>query len=342
RITMTGTVTGGTFKLKFDNETTANITWNATAAEVQAALEALPTVGTGNVAVTGGPGPGTPWDVEFTGALGTLDVPAISLASKALTGSGANVTFSTTTPGVLPVFNGWLSQNGNVWAYIGTHDQSTAGAVVNPVDRMVHPVDRGNQVEGYTTAGTDYPATQQLVDPSPPDPNSYLQWRGGCGRQPLSATSPKADPFGESSGEACADGSTDCSGHPWGSWGYEMNNGFGYSHTYLKTLPDGSSGLPDRVCVNFYDVHGGGNEGTSGFQKVNSASEITVDLANDTSIRTNSFNVNEGANCVTVAGSELTTVATDAQVGSAIHDTATLSGVPAGVGGTITFKAFKR
>ena len=38
----------------------------------------------------------------------------------------------------------------------------------NPIDQMVHPVDRGNQVEGYTVAGTDYPATQAFADPARP------------------------------------------------------------------------------------------------------------------------------------------------------------------------------
>jgi hypothetical protein len=118
---------------------------------------------------------------------------------------------------------------------------------------------------------------------------------------------------------------------------------FGYSHTYLKTLPSnvagGGSGLPDKVCVNFYDVHTGSNG-----SYIPKAGDITVDGNSDNSIQTNAFNVNntsEGGNCVTVKPVTITTAATSGTVGDLIHDTATLT-VPANAGGTITFKAYKR
>src|SRR5689334_9864595 len=66
-ITVTGTPTGGTFKLAALGQTTAAIAYNANAAAVQAALRALSRVGA--VTVTGGAGPGTPWVVTFTGKL---------------------------------------------------------------------------------------------------------------------------------------------------------------------------------------------------------------------------------------------------------------------------------
>lgn len=82
-VTVPGTVTGGTFQLKFEApkpqtvtnpQTTAAIPYNATAAQVQAALEALTNIGP-NVTVTlnasgnpgGGSAPGGPWTVEFNG-----------------------------------------------------------------------------------------------------------------------------------------------------------------------------------------------------------------------------------------------------------------------------------
>jgi hypothetical protein len=85
RIAIEGTPTGGTFTLSFSGSTTAPIPWNATAAQVTAALEALPTIGAGNVTASGGPLPGTPIDVTFIGALAGRDVAAI-------TGSGALLT----------------------------------------------------------------------------------------------------------------------------------------------------------------------------------------------------------------------------------------------------------
>jgi hypothetical protein len=72
KIIPSGTPTSGTFTLKFkvpdpspSEKETGAIAYNATAAEVQAALEALSNIGPGNVAVTGAAG--GPWTVEFKG-----------------------------------------------------------------------------------------------------------------------------------------------------------------------------------------------------------------------------------------------------------------------------------
>ena len=47
--------TGGTFTLTFNGQTTAPIAYNATAAQIQAALEALSNIAAGDILVTGGP-----------------------------------------------------------------------------------------------------------------------------------------------------------------------------------------------------------------------------------------------------------------------------------------------
>jgi len=62
------------------------IAGNAAASVVKSALEALDSVGAGNVAVTGGPGPGTPWVVAFQGDLAGIDVPAMTGSAVGLTG----------------------------------------------------------------------------------------------------------------------------------------------------------------------------------------------------------------------------------------------------------------
>jgi hypothetical protein len=105
-ITFGGTPTGGTFKLAFDGATTAAITWvnvNATlVANIDAALEALPTVGPGNVTTAVGTmtaGIGT-ITVTFVGALAKLAVPTITVAQNALTGTTPTVAVAATTPGV--------------------------------------------------------------------------------------------------------------------------------------------------------------------------------------------------------------------------------------------------
>jgi len=83
--TITGTPDGGTFTLTYGGQTTAGIAYNATAGAVQSALVALTSVGTGNVTVTGGPGPGTPYVITFGGVL-QQTVAALTASGAGLTG----------------------------------------------------------------------------------------------------------------------------------------------------------------------------------------------------------------------------------------------------------------
>jgi uncharacterized repeat protein (TIGR01451 family) len=233
-----------------------------------------------------------------------------------------------------PTEPGYTVSKGAISAGVGISSLRASGDNVNLVDRMVHPVDRGNQVEGYTVVGTDYPAGQQFVDPPPsgaPTAAQVAAWKAGCGREPLAATASKGtNP--ERTGKTCADGTATCANHPWGSWGYEKNGGQGYAHTYLKTA------LPDKVCVNFYDVHGGGNAGAANFQVPNGTKEITVDDNGDNSIETNSFDVTNGANCISVATTTTSTqihnaahqVVTTVEAGATVHDFVSVSGPATG------------
>src|SRR5690606_33822259 len=63
---------GGQFKLSFGGDTTGDLAYNATAAQVQTALRGLASIGSGNVTVTGGPGGSggsVPYGIFFEGAL---------------------------------------------------------------------------------------------------------------------------------------------------------------------------------------------------------------------------------------------------------------------------------
>lgn len=75
-ITLTGTGSGDTFALSFEGTTTSAIAYNATAATVKSALEALATIGTGNVDVAGNAG--GPYTVEFKGTFAKKDVPLMT------------------------------------------------------------------------------------------------------------------------------------------------------------------------------------------------------------------------------------------------------------------------
>jgi len=99
-ITISGTPTGGTFQLRFLGENTEAIKYNATAAEVQAALRALPSVG-GNVKCSGGPLPGTGVVVEFVEYFAKTLEPLIEVSTTTLTGGTTpKVEIAHTTPGV--------------------------------------------------------------------------------------------------------------------------------------------------------------------------------------------------------------------------------------------------
>ena len=97
-ITITGTPTGGTYTLIFDGEETGPLDFDFTNAEIDTALEALSNLAPGDVTVTGGPGPGTPYVVTFNSALG--DVPVMILGDNNLTGGASpTVNVTTGTPG---------------------------------------------------------------------------------------------------------------------------------------------------------------------------------------------------------------------------------------------------
>src|SRR5213595_1740882 len=249
-----------------------------------------------------------------------------------------------TEPG-FTVTKGTISAGVGVMALRGTTPRAGENAkaypdTYNTVDQMVHPVDRGNQVEGYTSgtfqsttagyssnAAGDFPFGQVFNDPATPGPTTanVMQWRGGCGRELLTSTGSNSNPFGEATALTCANGTTTCSGHPWGSWGYEkVTEGMrGYAHTYAQRRDI------SQVCVNFYDVHGGGKANATSFQVPNGTKEITVNGNGDNSIQTNAFNTNQGANCVNFPFIDHTTAVTDVIVGSKIHDQAFVGGAAA-------------
>lgn len=88
-VTITGTPDGGTFTLTFDSQTTSGIAYNASAGDVESALEALSSIEEGEVSVSGGPGPGTPYVVRFTEGLGKQDVDLLVADGGNLSGGSS-------------------------------------------------------------------------------------------------------------------------------------------------------------------------------------------------------------------------------------------------------------
>lgn len=97
-LTEPGSTSGGTFVVSFRNATTANIAYDAAAATVQAALEALYPIGAGNVTVTGSAG--GPYTVTFVGKFAGQDVELLGAPDGALTGGATDDII--VTPGVNP------------------------------------------------------------------------------------------------------------------------------------------------------------------------------------------------------------------------------------------------
>lgn len=106
-LTIGGTPTGGTFRLAFGGFVTAPITWSATnatlIANIDAALEALPSLGVGSVVTAAG---------TLTAGIGTITftfsgvnvqrraIATVTVAENSLTGSTPTLAIAETTPGV--------------------------------------------------------------------------------------------------------------------------------------------------------------------------------------------------------------------------------------------------
>lgn len=100
RISITGTPTGGTFKLKWNDHVTGTIAYDASGATVETALEALTNLETADVTDSGGPLPGTAIDITFGGAYSGKNVAQLEVADNSLTGgSDPQVVIETITQG---------------------------------------------------------------------------------------------------------------------------------------------------------------------------------------------------------------------------------------------------
>lgn len=108
-ISVTGSPTGGGINLSFEGETTPGqqgpkgttpaIALGATAATIDTALEALPSIGSGGVSVSGGPLGTSNVTVTFTGSLATKDVATLSVSNNFTGGTNPTVEVTETTKG---------------------------------------------------------------------------------------------------------------------------------------------------------------------------------------------------------------------------------------------------
>lgn len=84
------TATGGTWAITINGATVDELAYNITNTNLEAALEGLPTVDPGDVAVTGGPGATNPLVLTFGGNLADQPV-TVAIEDSTLTGPAAGI-----------------------------------------------------------------------------------------------------------------------------------------------------------------------------------------------------------------------------------------------------------
>jgi hypothetical protein len=148
--------TGGAFTITFGFGTvytTAPIPYNATAAQVQAALQGLTNIGAGNVSCTGGALGSSGVVCTFGGALANQPQPLMAVNNAGLTGSGAAVTVAHTTTGVA---------NGAMEPYLSTNtdgSQTPIGILVIEVSTDT----QGNVTYGPLPVGNGFGAIRHVA-----------------------------------------------------------------------------------------------------------------------------------------------------------------------------------
>jgi hypothetical protein len=182
--------TAGQFKLTFRGQTSADIEFNASAATVQTALQALSTVGAANATVSGGPGNEggtTPYVITFAGALNNAPMPLISSTSGTtpLSGGAASASVANTTTGSsgfevcsAPADTCQSGASGSTaGAFASTFNGHLAIAPVGaPNAANVLVADPGNRrVQEFTSAGAFVRAFGFDVTSSPPNSTTTFE-----------------------------------------------------------------------------------------------------------------------------------------------------------------------
>lgn len=173
-VTATGTVTGGTFTLTLNAQTTSAIAWNATAGVVQAALEALAGVGAGNVLVTGGPWPATPFVVSFIGTKsGTVTGAPMTGSFASLTGTTPGGTITRTQTGLSVTGSGYqhtiTPSDASQLPFLAVEEQiGNAGLeVFRYTDAVVNTLHLEAEANGYLMATVGLIARKQTAGNTP-------------------------------------------------------------------------------------------------------------------------------------------------------------------------------
>lgn len=148
QITFTGTITSGTFTLTLNGETTAPISFDASALDIQNALGLLYSVNKGDIEVFGGDLPEGTLYVRFLGQFAQKSVTTMT-AHSSLVGENAAISISTISPAnnsnlIVVEFNDeyWVI-NGRLYLHQSRSRKWTEGILTDSVNAVVANRERG-------------------------------------------------------------------------------------------------------------------------------------------------------------------------------------------------------
>lgn len=169
--TITSTGTGGTFTITKDGATTGPIAFNATAATIQTALQALSTIGSGNVTCTGGPVSTTPVVCTFAAALANATETLMTVNNASLTGGTA--TIAHTTVGT-PAYSLYDAKAG--WTDLG----ATKNGITIAINNTEETFDIDQQLGIISSAPTSWTCTvgSSLAESTPE--RMQIAWQGSA------------------------------------------------------------------------------------------------------------------------------------------------------------------
>lgn len=136
-LTRSGSPTTGTWRLRFEGVETATLAHNASAAAIQTALRALPSIGSTGCTCAGGAMGTAPVTVTFQFDKGRMAVPLLELVDNQMDGGGT-VGIVETTPGVTATHRGApqnsllrLTTNGVIYAQTSANVNAPSWTVVH-------------------------------------------------------------------------------------------------------------------------------------------------------------------------------------------------------------------
>jgi hypothetical protein len=167
-----GTPTGGTFTITYSGQTTSAIAYNASAATIQTALEALSNIEAGDVACTGGPLPAIVY-IEFKGNLAQTDVDALTTTDSLTGGTSPETTIAEVKKGATSVGRIFTATpEDTAWTEITTPTtddyHATARAHFSQLDNKVIITNGEDELSYYDTADAEIIKFEALTDPSAP------------------------------------------------------------------------------------------------------------------------------------------------------------------------------